>query len=305
MPGVGPVAYAAPSDVMGATAYLRDPSSTINSTIMTTLLNVASRFIDEKCGRFFYNDGQYLGWVSIDSATDEITATKDFFGKIGTIAAVSAGATTLSFTSTAGVEDVISPAVNDVIFLDIGAPYESVTVSAVSGSAPTFTLTTSATKFAHAANTIATSILVQFAFYENQPFSQWLTVPGDGVTAGASNYFLWPTSPKPYIVTGNTFLAPWQGFNMPAIPVSNTTYLPTPRPGSRTVAITANWGWPGVPDLIKDMTIKLAARAWEARAAGWAVTSGDASVGTIDMSHHFDSRDEELLTSSGFVRFHF
>src|SRR5215475_5562898 len=115
MPGVGPVAYAAPSDLMGPNAYLRDPSSTINSTIATTLLNAASRFIDEKCGRFFYNDGAYLGYISIDQPSRNVMATKDFFGKIGTIAAVSAGATSLTFTSTAGVEDVIAPAQNDIL----------------------------------------------------------------------------------------------------------------------------------------------------------------------------------------------
>lgn len=303
MPGVGPVAYAQPSDLMGSTsAYLRDPSSSVNQSIATTLLNAASRFIDEKCGRFFYNDGSYLGFVST-SATREVTGTKDFFGKIGTIGAISAGATSMTFTSVAGLEDVISPAQNDVFYLDIGGTYEAVTINgAVTGAAPTFTCPITSTKFTHAAGSIATSILIQMAFYENQPISQWVTVPGDGITPGATNYFLWPTSPKPYIQTGSTFLAPWQGFDLPLIPVSNTTYLPTPRPGRNTVAMTCNWGWPGVPDLIKDLTLKMASRAWLARQDAWAQTSGDASIGTVDMSHHFDSRDEALLIESGFVR---
>src|SRR5262252_276178 len=119
MPGVGPIAYAGVSDVMGAGAYLRDPSSSINTQIMTTLLNAASRFIDEKCGRFFYNDGSYLGYISIDSPTREVTATKDFFGKVGTIGAVGVGATSVVFTSTAGLEDVIAPVNGDVLYLDI------------------------------------------------------------------------------------------------------------------------------------------------------------------------------------------
>lgn len=302
MPGTGPVAYGTPADLTGNTGYLRDVPAA-NATILGTLLNVASRFVDEKCGRFFYNDGSYLGYLSVDSPTREVTATKDFFGKIGTIGAVSGGATSITFTSTAGLEDVIAPANGDTLYLDIGAPYEAVTINgAVTGTAPTFTCPITATKFGHAAGAVATSILIQFAFYENQPFSQWLTVPGDGITPGSSNYFLWPTSPKPYVVTGSTFIAPWQGFDLPLIPVSNTTYLPTPRPGSRTVAITANWGWPGVPDLIKDLTLKMASRAWLARQDAWAATSGEASVGSVDMSHHFDSRDEALLIESGFVR---
>src|SRR5215472_3959537 len=177
MPGVGPVAYAASTDLMGPNAYLRDPSQTINATIATTLLNAASRFIDEKCGRFFYNDGVYLGYLSPGSSPSRsFTSMKDFFGKVGTIGTVSAGATSMVFTSTAGLEDVIAPTLNDIFYLDIGAGYESVTVNGtVTGSAPTFTCPITATKFAHPANTIATSILVQFAFYENQPFSQWLT----------------------------------------------------------------------------------------------------------------------------------
>lgn len=304
MPGTGPVAYAASTDLMGATAYLRDPSQSINTTIATTLLNVASRFIDEKCGRFFYNDGYYLGYLSPGQPTRSVTSYKDFFAKIGTIGAVGVGVTSLTFTSTAGIEDVISPALNDVLYLDIGLNYESVTINGtVTGTAPTFTCPITATKFAHPASTIATTMLLQFAFYENQPFSQWLTVPGDGITPGSSNYFLWPTSPKPYIVTGATQLTPWQGFDLPAIPVSNTTYLPTPRPGSRTVAMSVNWGWPAVPDLIKDLTLKMAARAWISRAGGWSTSGGDANIGNIDMSHHFDSRDEALLIESGFVRF--
>lgn len=303
MPGAGPIAYASATDLMGSTsAYLRDPSSTVNSAIATTLLNAASRFIDEKCGRFFYNDGSYLGYLST-RANREVTGTKDFFGKIGTIASVGVGATSMVFTSVAGIEDVIAPAQNDVFYLDIGSGYESVMINgAVTGAAPTFTCPITATLFSHPAGTIATSILIQMAFYENQARSQWVTVPGDGITPGASNYFLWPTSPKPYIQTGATFLAPWQGFDLPLIPVSNTTYLPTPRPGRNTVAMIANWGWPGIPDLIKDLTLKMASRAWLSRAAEWAQTSGDSSIGTVDMSHHFDSRDEALLIESGFVR---
>jgi len=174
-------------------------------------------------------------------------------------------------------------------------------VSAVAGSGP-YTLTVAATQFAHAAATIASTILVQFAFYENQPFSQWLTIQGDGLTGGSTNWMLWPSNPKPFLATGYTSVTPWQGFNLPAIPVTGTTYLPTPRPGSRTVAVTAHWGWPQVPDLIRDLTLKMGARAWLSRQDAWAHTSGDATMGTVNMSHHFDSRDEALLIESGYVR---
>lgn len=225
MPVAGPVAYAGPADLFGASGYLRDPNSTANSAIATTLLNAASRFIDEKCGRFFYNDGSYVRYFP-GVANREITLPFDFF----------------NLTS------------------------------------------------------------LQLAFYENQPLAQWLTVSGDGITPGASNYFLWPANPKPYIATGSVQTAPYQGFTMPLIPMNNSAYLPTPRPGERTIAITANWGWPAVPDAIKDLTLKLAARAWEHRQAGWAAEAGGAGIGTVNMAHHFDSRDEATLIESGFLR---
>lgn len=229
MAGTGPVAYATASELMGsASAYLRDPNNAVNNQIATTLLNAASRFIDEKCGRFFYNDGSY----------------RRFFD---------------------------------------GQPNRSVTLSM-----DFFSVTA-----------------LQLAYYENQPLNAWLTLFGDGVTAGNSNFYLWPANPKPYVSTGQPAVAPWQGFDLPLIPVSNTAYLPTPRPGRATIAMTSNWGWPLVPDLIKDLTLKMASRAWESRQAGWASLSGDVGVGTVDMSHHFDSRDEELLTASGFVRWMF
>lgn len=302
MPAVGPVAYASVSDLFGAAGgYLASPSPTQNSMIAQTLLNVASRFIDEKCGRFFYNDGSYLRYFD-GISTREMTIWPDMFGKFGSIAACSAGATMLTFTQAAQAPGP-APVAGDVLVLDVGASNEQVSVSSVTGSGPYTVVVSPGTRFAHPATTIASTVLVQFAFYENQPFNQWVTIQGDGITAGSTNWMLWPTNPKPFNTTGSTAVTPWQGFNMPMIPVSGTTYLPTPRPGSRTVAITANWGWPAVPDLIKDLTLKLAARAWEHRGAGWSSEPADAAVsGGLNMSHHFDTRDEELLISSGYVR---
>src|SRR5258708_13963923 len=98
MPQNGPVAYASVADLFGNNAYLRDPSNSTNSEIATTLLNVASRFIDEKCGRFFYNDGSYLRFFYND-ARREVTLWPDTFGKIGTVAAVGVWAPSITFTS--------------------------------------------------------------------------------------------------------------------------------------------------------------------------------------------------------------
>jgi hypothetical protein len=311
MPQVGPVAYAATADLLGsASAYIRDPSSTVNATIATILLNSASRFIDEKCGRFFYNDGSYTRFFDGGSRpARQVTVWPDMFASIGTVAPAGAGATSLTFTPAPGVTR--APIQGDTLALDIGLSYEQVAINgAVTGTGP-YVCPVATTRFAHVANgtqnPIASTMLVQFLFYENQPqflngIPQWLTVPGDGLTAGSTNFMLWPTNPKPYVNTGVLAQAPWQGFDLPSIPVSNTIYLPTPRPGNRTIAITCNWGWVAVADLIKDLTLKMASRAWLSRQDAWAATSGDASIGTVDMSHHFDSRDEALLIESGFVR---
>lgn len=304
----GPIAYAAVADLFSPTAgYLANPSPTQNSQIAQTLLNMASRFIDEKCGRFFYNDGFYRRFFDGDASREITLPGPDLFCAWGTIAACSGGALSLSLTPGPFSP---APAAGMQLSLDIGANYELVTLSNVGAlNAGAYPLTLSAgTTFAHPASTIANSLFLQFAYYENQPLSQWLTVQGDGLTGGATNYYLWPTNPKPYISTiiaGQTIAVqtPWQGINMPLIPVSNTSYLPTPRPGTATIAVTGNWGWPAVPDLIRDLTLKLAARAWEHRQSGWQSESADGQVaGGLNMSHHFDTRDEELLTSSGYVR---
>ena len=297
MPAVGPTPYASVADLVGNTGYIRDPSAA-NSAILQILINTACRFIDEKCGRFFFNDGSYRRFFD-GEAIRELTFWPDFFFKFGTIAQANKGVTSLTFTQ--GPYSPV-PVANDVLTIDIGAAFELATVSSVAGTGP-YTLNLSAgTGFAHPANTVVNTAQMQFAFYENQPLSQWLTVQGDGVTGGATNWFVQPTNPKPYVATGAVVQAPWYGINMPLIPVSNTTYLPTPRPGTATLALTANWGWPAVPELIKELTLKMAARAWLARQDAWAQTSGDASMGVVDMSNHFDTRDEALLIESGLVR---
>lgn len=304
----GPQAYAAVSDLFNPTAgYLSNPGPTQNSQIAQILLNVASRFIDEKCGRFFYNDGYYRRFFDGQPSREITLSGPDLYCTFGTIAACSRGATSLTLTPGPFSS---APVAGQTLSLDIGASYEQVSLSAVGAfSGGTYPLTLNAgTAFSHPTLTIANTLTLQFAYYENQPLNQWLTVQGDGLTGGATNYYLWPTNPKSYIstvTTGQTLAlqTPWQGLNMPLIPVSNTTYLPTPRPGTATIAITGNWGWPGVPDLIKDLTLKLAARAWEHRSAGWQSETADGQVsGSLSMSHHFDTRDEELLMSSGYVR---
>jgi hypothetical protein len=84
---------------------------------------------------------------------------------------------------------------------------------------------------------------------------------------------------------------PWTAIDIAHIPISSTTFLPTTIPGYATVRMATHWGWPVVPDLIKDLTCKYAARLWRMR-----------QVGEIDTHLHFDPSDEALLLSSGYKR---
>lgn len=293
--------YAASSDVFGTAGYLRDPSSTANATIMTTLLAVASRLIDEMSGQFFYDDGYY--YQPIDSqGQSHIDPRRPFFYSSGTIGSCSIGATSLTYTATA-----LAPAVpqnGDKLTLDTGSSRETVTINgAVTGTGP-YTVPVTATSFAHAASTVATTIQIELRYFENQPNNQVITtLDGDGVNP-PSNFFVWPRE-RPRIGAANQSSAdttsrwPWRGIDISHIPISGTTYLPSSIPGYLTVRVAAHWGWPVVPDLIKDLTCKLAVRLWRRRQAGEGLEGGEASLGTMNFSNLFDSADLVLLRESG------
>lgn len=288
-------AYATATDLG---LYLPDVSSSANTSIWNVLLSMASRFIDMKCGQYFYADGfstKYFdgGYSQID------TGQHPFYGKAGSIASCVQGATSLVYTRTYGP----APAIGDVFNLDIAGLNEAVTVSAVTGTGP-YTLTVGATANAHLAGTLASTIAVKLGYFENQPLPQWIgPLAGDGYTPG-TNYFLWPRNrPSAGSTADPTALRPWFGVDIATIPVSGTTYLPSAIQGFETVALAANWGWPAVPDLIKDLTIKLAARAWHARDSGWTGASGSADTGVVFI-RHFDPIDEMTLLASDFVNTH-
>lgn len=284
--------YATTADL---SAYLPDVSVTAQSAVWSTYLSVASRFLDEALGQYFYDDGAYVRYFDAAGNSKIDTGQHPFFGKAGTIVAASAGATTLTYTVTYGPV----PVVGDVFTLDLGTAAESVTISAVSGTGP-YTLTVGATTQAHKAGTTASTINIRLGYFENQPLVSWTpTLAGDGVTPG-SNYFLYPRD-RPRV--GSTVDAaarrPWYGFDIAHIPVGNTSYLPLGIPGYATVAITANWGWPVVPDRIKDVTCRIAARMWRARDTGWTGVIGNVETGITHL-RLFDGMDEFLLLASDY-----
>jgi hypothetical protein len=64
--------------------------------------------------------------------------------------------------------------------------------------------------------------------------------------------------------------------------------------------MATHWGWPVVPDLIKDLTCKYAARLWRMRQVGEIDGTGQGGMPTTHL--HFDPSDEALLLSSGYKR---
>jgi hypothetical protein len=289
--------YATVSDLVGSAGYLRDPNTNTNSAIMNTLLEVASRLIDEQCGQIFYDDGAYVQYFNGEGGS-KIDTNRPFFASSGTIGAASKGATSLTYTVSNFAPR--APIANEAMVIDTGSNREVLTPSAVTGTGP-YTLTVPATGFAHAAGTPATTFQINIAYFENQPTAQWITqLDGDGWTP-PSNFYLWPNTVRRVgSAFDNTATRPWYAIDLPMIPISNTTWLPTTMVGKATIGITAHWGWPVVPDLIKDLTCKIAARLWRKRQMG----EGDNAIAPgllspSSMNGLLDGSDIALLNSSG------
>ena len=292
-------AYAATSDLG---SYLESFDQTANATIATTLLNYFSRMVDEKTGQHFYDDGFYT--IDIDGeGENKIPLPFPMFYSAGTIASCTAGATSVAYTPSALAPSV--PQANDKLTLDTGNTLrEVVTISSVSGSSAPYTLNLSGTGTAngHASGTIACTLQIEIAYFENQPLNQRIvTLDGDGVTP-PSNFYVWPrTRKRVATVADTTSRWPWYFIDIATIPISGTTYLPSTIPGNVTVRISAHWGWPVVPEIVKNTVLKATARAWRARGAGYAGQVGSPEVGTQSLSKFFDGTDYEALCESGLV----
>jgi hypothetical protein len=293
--------YAVSADVFGPAGYLRDPNpGAANSTIMGTLLGVASRLIDEFCGQYFYDDGAYIQYINGQGGS-KIDTNRPFFFSSGTVDAASKGATTLQYTPSSFAPR--APVANEALVIDSGSNREVLTPSVVGAiSGGKYPLTVPATGFAHAAATVATSIQITIAYFENQPVAQWiLELDGDGYTP-PRNFYVWPNGIRRVGASSDqTAVRPWYGIDLPMIPISNTTWLPTTMIGKATIGVTAHWGWPVVPDLIKDITCKAAARLWRKRQAGESDAGNAMSMvpGAPALMGVLDQNDILVLSQSG------
>lgn len=290
--------------VASLSGYLPDVNSSSNSAIWTTLIHAASRFIDHVTGQWFFPEGVSTRFFNLVDASGNMQGNRQVStylpfcpNKIGTIAPASVGATSLTYSIQTGP----APAVNDSFAIVDGMNSEDVTVTAVSGTGP-YTLTCAQTLYAHGANVPAwQQITVVLGYYENQPRSQWLTLNGDGIVP-PSNFFFWPPNPRTYSSNGTAYLKPWWGVDLAHVPSPNTQFLPVAIGGYKTMGITANWGWPAVPDIITDLTNKLCARSWQALTSGHKLEIGQPELGGVTtMARHFDEKDLEILISSDLV----
>jgi hypothetical protein len=284
--------------------YLKDVSPAPNAQAWNWFASVVSRWLDDQLGQYFYSDGlDTKYWDSEGGGLSNIdTGGHPFYGKVGNVAAVVKGATTLTYTPFRGPV----PSNGDVLTLDVATTQEQVTVS----GAPTnnndgtwaMTLASPGTAFAHVAKTSTTTLQVQLAYFENQPTANWTSIlSGDGVRP-PSNYYCWPRRPKPAGSSADpTARDPWFGIDIAHIPISNTTYLPTAIPGYVTIGITAHWGWPAVPDPIKDIAGRLTAKMWRARGAGWSEEIGSSNTGVVhSLLKEWNALDGGTLIESRF-----
>lgn len=274
--------YASHTDVLGTSGYVRDPNSTANAAIIDTLCNVASRLIDEACDPwFFYDDGAYVRWINARGGS-QIDTSIPFFCSAGTIDAATVGATTLQYTPSNFAPR--PPVANEAMVIDVGSLREVVTPSVVGSiSGGKYPLTVPATSSAHGATTVATTLQIKVAYFENMPQAQWIQeLDGDGWNP-PSNYYLWPNITRRVgaanqTVADTTSTRPWTAIDLPMIPISNTTWLPTTISGKATIGITAHWGWPVVPDQIKDLTCRAVAVGWRRRQAAEGDAGGTAGL---------------------------
>lgn len=128
--------------------------------------------------------------------------------------------------------------------------------------------------------------------------TQWYTISGDGVTP-PSNFYLEPANPDNIgAVASQTARRPYYKIELPRQAKTNSTtdYLRAFTKGKRTVAITASWGWPQIPDDIKDLTAKIAYRLFRGSPSGWAGTEGAPEIGVTDVARVLDGNDMTTLT---------
>jgi hypothetical protein len=145
---------------------------------------------------------------------------------------------------------------------------------------------------------------IKIASFENADptTSDYVQLTGDGVTP-PSDFFLDPANQYYVGKAGDSNHRPFTRVSIPATsPATSSTFQSVFMPGKRTVAVTASWGWPAVPDEIFQMTVKLVIRMWKSGSAGYTGLSGDPEFGPrLPIANFLDSTD--LYTLGRYQRY--
>jgi hypothetical protein len=129
----------------------------------------------------------------------------------------------------------------------------------------------------------------------NSP-TDWITLTGDGITP-PSDFYLEPANQTYVGKAGDAHAKPFWWIQLPSFgPLISNTFRGYFTSGKRTVAITASWGWPAVPDEIKDIATKIVLRMWKSRESGWTGIVGSPETGTTSVLKYLDVNDLYTLS---------
>ncbi len=126
--------------------------------------------------------------------------------------------------------------------------------------------------------------------------TDWVQLTGDGITP-PSDFYLEPANETYVGMTGDAHAKPFDRIEIPATPPRiSTTFQAGFLPGKRTLSVTPpNWGWPAIPDEIKDIATKIVLRMWKSREAGWTGVVGSPEMGTAIVLKFLDINDLNTL----------
>lgn len=125
----------------------------------------------------------------------------------------------------------------------------------------------------------------------------WVTLTGDGSTP-PSDFFLEPANETFIGKTGDTNRKPFSRIELPATaPSTSTTFQNGFMVGKRTLAVTpaGGWGWPAIPDELKNICAKAVVRWWRAKEASFGGTTGSPETGTQVIQRYLDIEDIATL----------
>lgn len=148
---------------------------------------------------------------------------------------------------------------------------------------------------------------IKVALFENADpavTADWVTLTGDGITP-PSDFFLEPANQTYVGKNGDVNRKPFYRIRIPATPPkTSATYQSSLLPGMRTLAIIpTGWGWPAIPDEIKNIAIRAVLRMSKSRDAGETGDIGSPEYGAATITKYLDAQD--ILTLIGYKKLGF